>query len=72
MDHEVLLFRVLLSGTLCHHPACTHLIKGLTVDFLLCVVIENLPMEMRDKFTEVREMDLQVASKLLFTGNLEI
>jgi len=29
-------------------------------------------MEMRDKFTEVREMDLQVASKLSFTGNLEI
>lgn len=23
-------------------------------------------MEMRDKFTEVREMDLQVASKLMF------
>jgi len=24
-------------------------------------------MEMRDKFTEVREMDLQVASKFYFT-----
>lgn len=27
-------------------------------------VIENLPMEMRDRFTEMREMDLQVQSKL--------
>lgn len=27
-------------------------------------MIENLPMEMRDKFTEVREMDLQVANAM--------
>jgi len=29
-------------------------------------------MEMRDKFTEVREMDLQVASKSSFSEYLEI
>ena len=28
------------------------------------VVIENLPMEMRDRFTEMREMDLQIQSRL--------
>jgi len=27
-------------------------------------------MEMRDKFTEVREMDLQVASKFCFTESI--
>ena len=29
----------------------------------LLPVIENLPMEMREKLTEMREMDLQVSSK---------
>ena len=32
---------------------------------LIWTVIENLPMEMRDRFTEMREMDLQVASELI-------
>jgi len=36
------------------------LIKSYSIMFS---VIENLPMEMRDKFTEMREMDLQVSSK---------
>lgn len=27
-------------------------------------MIENLPMEMRDRFTEMREMDLQVANTM--------
>ena len=31
---------------------------------IIVLVIENLPMEMRDRFTEMREMDLQVQSKL--------
>lgn len=45
------------------------LLVRLSVDFLSSIchnltvaVIENLPMEMRDRFTEMREMDLQVAS----------
>ena len=33
--------------------------------FILFLVIENLPMEMRDRFTEMREMDLQVQSECL-------
>ena len=33
--------------------------------FSLILVIENLPMEMRDRLTEMREMDLQVQSKLM-------
>lgn len=32
---------------------------------LMFAVIENLPMEMRDRLTEMREMDLQVQSKYL-------
>ena len=28
-------------------------------------MIEHLPQELRDRFTEIREMDLQVHSKLL-------
>ena len=28
-------------------------------------MIEHLPQELRDRFTEIREMDLQVNSKLL-------
>lgn len=32
--------------------------------YWMVTVIENLPMEMRDRFTEMREMDLQVASEL--------
>jgi inhibitor of growth protein 3 len=31
-------------------------------------VIEHLPQELRDRFTEMREMDLQVQSKPFFTG----
>lgn len=37
-----------------------------TLDFVLVSVIENLPMEMRDRLTEMREMDLQVQSKFLW------
>ncbi len=33
------------------------------VIFFVVSVIENLPMETRDRFTEIREMDLQVQSK---------
>ena len=29
---------------------------------VLCTVIEHLPQELRDRFTEMREMDLQVQS----------
>lgn len=36
------------------------------VCFFLITVIENLPMEMRERLTEMREMDLQVQSKPLF------
>ena len=30
---------------------------------LVIVVIEQLPVELRDRFTDMREMDLQVQSK---------
>lgn len=32
-------------------------------------MIEHLPQELRDRFTEIREMDLQVHSKWLFLAN---
>jgi inhibitor of growth protein 3 len=32
-------------------------------------VIEHLPQELRDRFTEMREMDLQVQSKTFFTAS---
>jgi inhibitor of growth protein 3 len=32
-------------------------------------VIEHLPQELRDRFTEMREMDLQVQSKTLLTAS---
>ena len=33
-------------------------------------VIEQLPMDLRDRFTEMREMDLQVQSEYTVTGSL--
>ena len=36
-----------------------------------CLVIENLPMEMREKLTEMREMDLQVQSKSFLRCNIK-
>lgn len=42
---------------------------------MLCfLVIEQLPVELRDRFTDMREMDLQVQSKWIFESkkfNLE-
>ena len=39
---------------------------------VLISVIENLPMEMRERLTEMREMDLQVQSKSEMRGILMI
>lgn len=47
------------------------LVTYLTAFGQLCVlisVIENLPMEMRERLTEMREMDLQVQSKSEMRG----
>ena len=33
---------------------------------LYSAVIENLPMEMRERFTDMRELDLKVESKFIY------
>lgn len=53
-------------------PCCTHARSDVSAYFrrwprpsdgLPLTVIEQLPMDLRDRFTEMREMDLQVQSK---------
>jgi len=46
-----------------HFQGATCVIEDV-IQFLFAV-IENLPMEMRDRFTEMREMDLEVQSEAI-------
>lgn len=39
---------------------------------LFSLVIEHLPQELRDRFTEMREMDLSVQSKLVFGKHVRV
>lgn len=36
------------------------------LNLVLFTVIEHLPQELRDRFTEMREMDLSVQSKIYY------
>ena len=41
-----------------------HFVESSPIKFCLFSVIEQLPVELRDRFTDMREMDLQVQSML--------
>lgn len=44
---------------------CKRLVLTFKRSYVLCfLVIEHLPQELRDRFTEMRELDLQVQSKI--------
>lgn len=54
---------------------CVHFLYNFILNYnaiILFVVIEHLPQELKDRFTEIRELDLQVQSKkptLTLLGN---
>ena len=47
----------------CHHLLLLHFHEVNIKCLLIFKVIEQLPVELRDRFTDMREMDLQVQSE---------